>query len=158
MSTNDKKTNFWLKLKKPILALAPMAGITDSAFRQICKKYGADVVYTEMISADGLFYDAKKTLAMLNFHKSEQPVVIQIILLLDLIASLPAKLTIFQQVPYKALLHMIMPLVFTSIITAMVILQMLVKMCMFQLQHLPVHIPKQVLLRFPLPLHLVLPA
>lgn len=62
----------------PILALAPMAGITDSAFRQVCKKYGADVVYTEMISADGLFYDAKKTLAMLDFHKSEQPAVIQL--------------------------------------------------------------------------------
>ncbi len=62
----------------PILCLAPMAGITDSAFRQVCKKYGADVVYTEMISADGLFYDAKKTLAMLDFHKSEQPAVIQL--------------------------------------------------------------------------------
>jgi len=37
--------NFWLKLNKPIIALAPMAGITDSAFRQICKKYGADVTW-----------------------------------------------------------------------------------------------------------------
>lgn len=78
MSIVNKKANFWLKLKKPILALAPMAGITDSAFRQICRKYGADVVYTEMISADGLYYDAKKTLAMLKFDKSEQPVVIQL--------------------------------------------------------------------------------
>ncbi len=72
------KNNFWLKIKKPILALAPMAGITDSAFRQICRKYGADVVYTEMISADGLYYDAKKTLAMLKFDKTEKPVVIQL--------------------------------------------------------------------------------
>ena len=78
MSIVNKKANFWLKIKKPILALAPMAGITDSAFRQVCKKYGADVVYTEMISADGLFYDAKKTLAMLKFDKSEKPVVIQL--------------------------------------------------------------------------------
>ena len=37
--------NFWQKFKKPIYALAPMAGITDSAFRQICKNYGADLVY-----------------------------------------------------------------------------------------------------------------
>ncbi|MFA6422120.1 MAG: tRNA-dihydrouridine synthase family protein [Candidatus Buchananbacteria bacterium] len=74
------KANFWHKLNKnkPILALAPMAGVTDSAFRQICKKYGADVVYTEMVSADGLFYDSKKTLEFLNFTKSERPVVIQL--------------------------------------------------------------------------------
>lgn len=75
------KINFWQKLKKtkkPILALAPMAGITDSAFRQVCKKYGADVVYTEMVSADGLFYDSKKTLDFLRFAKAERPVVIQL--------------------------------------------------------------------------------
>lgn len=95
MSIVDKKSNnFWLKLKKKrprlpapenaanggqaILALAPMAGITDSAFRQMCRKYGADVVYTEMISADGLYYDSKKTLAMLKFAQSEHPIVIQL--------------------------------------------------------------------------------
>ncbi|MFA5021223.1 MAG: tRNA-dihydrouridine synthase, partial [Patescibacteria group bacterium] len=86
------KNNFWLKLqtpsnspfrkggekKQPIIALAPMAGITDSAFRQICRRSGADVVYTEMISADGLYYDGWKTLAMLDFDKSEQPAVIQL--------------------------------------------------------------------------------
>lgn len=73
--------NFWEKLQKtnkPILALAPMAGVTDSAFRQICKYYGADVVYTEMVSADGLYYDSKKTLGLLKFKPSEQPVVIQL--------------------------------------------------------------------------------
>lgn len=70
--------NFWLKLKTPILALAPMAGITDSAFRQICKKSGADVVYSEMTSADGLFYHGKKTLELLKFEKKEQPLVIQL--------------------------------------------------------------------------------
>lgn len=54
-----KKNNFWLELKnkqQPILALAPMAGFTDSAFRQICKEYGADVVYSEMASATALYY------------------------------------------------------------------------------------------------------
>jgi tRNA-dihydrouridine synthase B len=71
-------SNFWKKFKKPILCLAPMAGITDSAFRQICKHYGADVVYTEMTSVDGLYYDSKKTLAMLKFVKSERPIVIQL--------------------------------------------------------------------------------
>ncbi len=71
-------TNFWKKLKPPILALAPMAGIADSAFRQLCKKYGADVVYTEMTSADGLHHQGAKTLKMLEFNKSEKPIVCQL--------------------------------------------------------------------------------
>ncbi|HNP75222.1 MAG TPA: tRNA-dihydrouridine synthase family protein, partial [bacterium] len=70
--------NFWQKIKKPILALAPMAGVTDSAFRQLCKHYGADVVYTEMVSADGLYYDSKKTLELLKFSKAEKPIVVQL--------------------------------------------------------------------------------
>lgn len=72
------KQNFWVKLKKPILALAPMAGVTDSAFRLICREQGADVVYTEMVSADGLYHDSKKTLEFLKFKKKERPVVIQL--------------------------------------------------------------------------------
>jgi len=55
-----------------------MAGVTDSAFRQMCKGYGADVVYTEMVSADGLYYDSKKTLELLRFSKNEKPVVVQL--------------------------------------------------------------------------------
>lgn len=70
--------NFWTKLKKPILALAPMAGITNAAFRLICRKCGADVVYSEMTSSDGLYFQGKKTLAMLKFDKREQPLVIQL--------------------------------------------------------------------------------
>jgi nifR3 family TIM-barrel protein len=71
--------NFWLKLKKqnkPILALAPMAGFTDSAFRQICKSYGADVLYSEMASATALFYNqnVKKntTLDLLQFDRQKE--------------------------------------------------------------------------------------
>jgi tRNA-dihydrouridine synthase B len=52
--------NFWKKINKPILALAPMAGYTNSAFRQICKYYGADVVYSEMASATALNFKGKK--------------------------------------------------------------------------------------------------
>jgi len=76
----NKSNNFWLNLakNKPILALAPMAGITDSAFRQLCRKYGADVVYTEMVSADGLHYQSKKTLELLKFSKTEKPIVVQL--------------------------------------------------------------------------------
>ena len=70
--------NFWQKLKKPILALAPMAGITDSAFRQMCKLGGADVLYTEFVSTDAIVYESKKTFGMLKFSESEKPVVVQI--------------------------------------------------------------------------------
>lgn len=70
--------NFWSKLKKPIIALAPMAGITDSAWRRICRQQGADVVYSEMTSVDGLFYKSKKTLALLKFYHDEKPLVIQL--------------------------------------------------------------------------------
>ena len=70
--------NFWEKIKKPILAMAPMAGYTNSAFRQICKKYGADVVYSEMASAVALNYGGKKTIELLKFQKSERPYVVQL--------------------------------------------------------------------------------
>lgn len=73
-----KQNNFWLSLRKPILVLAPMAGITDPVFCTICRKNGADVVYTEMISADGLHYNSKKTLGMLKILKDEKPVVVQL--------------------------------------------------------------------------------
>ena len=62
--------NFWEKLKKkkrPILALAPLAGFTDSAFRQVCKKYGADVLYSEMASAAALFY----TIGRISSHQAK---------------------------------------------------------------------------------------
>ena len=70
--------NFWLKLKKPIYALAPMAGVTDSAFRQICKQYGAEVVYSEMVSATAIVYNSQKTLALMKFNKKERPFVVQL--------------------------------------------------------------------------------
>ncbi len=70
--------NFWQKLKKPILSTTPMAGITDSAWRQICKEWGADVVHTEFVSVDALYYDSKKSLRLLEYKASEQPVVVQI--------------------------------------------------------------------------------
>jgi len=73
--------NFWEKLQKagkPILALAPLAGFTDSTFRQVCKKYGADVLYSEMASATALFYTAGKadwhntTLGLLKFNRLKE--------------------------------------------------------------------------------------
>jgi len=71
-------SNFWTKLAKPILALAPMAGVTDTAFRQMCKEGGADVIFTEFASADALVYESTKTREMIAFAPQEQPVVCQI--------------------------------------------------------------------------------
>jgi tRNA-dihydrouridine synthase B len=70
--------NFWKKLNRPILALAPMAGITDSAFREICVRNGCDVAYSEMASVSALFFKPKKTLELLKFNASERPYVVQL--------------------------------------------------------------------------------
>ena len=52
---------FWGKLDKPVLALAPMADVTDAAFRRVIAKYAKpDVMFTEFTSADGLALAPKK--------------------------------------------------------------------------------------------------
>ena len=53
--------------------LAPMAGITDSAFRTICAQFGAAVTYTEMVSAKALVYDDKKTSGLLMMEPDHRP-------------------------------------------------------------------------------------
>lgn len=70
--------NFWQKIKTPIYALAPMAGVADSAFRQICKDFGADVVYSEMASAAALAHNPEKTLELIKFTEKEAPYVVQL--------------------------------------------------------------------------------
>lgn len=71
---------FWTKLKKPFFVLAPMADVTDSAFRAIITKYGKpDVLWTEFVSADGLLSPGREVLTKdLIFDKSERPIVAQI--------------------------------------------------------------------------------
>ncbi|MGI6324849.1 MAG: tRNA dihydrouridine synthase DusB [Bacilli bacterium] len=60
------------------VCLAPMAGITDSAFRSIVKELGCGLIYTEMISDKAIMYNNKKTLALLYFTDQERPIVVQI--------------------------------------------------------------------------------
>lgn len=60
------------------LFLAPMEDVTDPSFRYICKRYGADVMYTEFVSSDGLIRDAQGTLNKLNIFDYERPIGIQI--------------------------------------------------------------------------------
>jgi len=59
------------------LLLAPMEDVSDPPFRKLCKANGADMVYTEFISADGLIYEAKKTFQKLEIFDYERPVGIQ---------------------------------------------------------------------------------
>lgn len=78
---------FWADLKKPFFVLAPMADVTDAAFRQIIAKYsrhgekggGPDVFWTEFVSADGLCSPGREVLKRdLAFTKGEHPIVAQI--------------------------------------------------------------------------------
>ena len=49
-----------MRIKKNSLFLAPMAGVTDTVFRALCKKMGADFVYTEFVSANGIIRENKE--------------------------------------------------------------------------------------------------
>ena len=60
------------------LYLAPMEDVTDPAFRALCKRYGADRVYTEFVNADALVRDVASTMRKLTIHDAERPVAIQI--------------------------------------------------------------------------------
>lgn len=67
-----------IELPEKAIFLAPMEDITDPPFRGLCKQFGADMMYTEFISADGLIRDAVKSLKKLDFYEEERPVGIQI--------------------------------------------------------------------------------
>ncbi|MGH4118257.1 tRNA dihydrouridine synthase DusB [Clostridium sp.] len=58
--------------------LAPMAGITDSVFRGLCREHGCGLLYTEMVSAKGLYYGSSNTESLMKVSNLERPVAIQI--------------------------------------------------------------------------------
>lgn len=76
-----------IDFNKKLVCLAPMAGFTDRVFRQICRENGADLVYTEMVSARGVVENEKiaqkysrvnKSLKLAEFSDKERPIIIQI--------------------------------------------------------------------------------
>ncbi len=81
-------SNFWQDLPKPFFVLAPMADVTDCAFRQIITKYGKpDVLWTEFVSADGLMSPGREVLLHdLKYTEQERPIIAQIF------TSKPAKM------------------------------------------------------------------
>ena len=58
--------------------LAPLSGVADSPFRRICKRFGADTVYSEMVSSEGLSRENERTLEVLRFTEEERPIGIQL--------------------------------------------------------------------------------
>lgn len=60
------------------LVLAPMAGVTDLPFRQLCKEQGCGLLYTEMVSAKAILYNNRNTKALLEVREAERPVALQL--------------------------------------------------------------------------------
>jgi len=67
----------WFQNQFP-LYLAPMAGVSDKIFRQFCKEYGADVLTTEFVSAEGIFRRNERTKKYLDFDEVERPIGVQL--------------------------------------------------------------------------------
>ena len=63
---------------RPLLFLAPMAGVTNTVFRRLCKGFGADVLTTEFVSAEGILHRNERTRRYLEFHPVERPLGVQL--------------------------------------------------------------------------------
>src|SRR5215218_6140873 len=72
-----KRFPFPLAARIP-LYLAPMAGVSESPFRRLCRRFGADVVVTEFLSAEGIRRENEATIAKLRFTDDERPIGVQI--------------------------------------------------------------------------------
>ena len=62
----------------PPLILGPLAGLTDSPMRRICRRMGASLVWTEMVSAEGTIRESRRTFKFLDFAEEERPIVFQL--------------------------------------------------------------------------------
>jgi len=67
----------WFRNNFPLF-LAPMAGVSDKIFRQLCREYGADVLTTEFVSAEGIFRRNERTREYLDFDEIERPIGVQL--------------------------------------------------------------------------------
>src|SRR5260370_1392893 len=67
----------WFSNRFP-LYLAPMAGVSDRIFRQLCKEHGADILITEFVSAEGVFRRDQRTREYLDFDEIERPIGVQL--------------------------------------------------------------------------------
>lgn len=67
-----------MPFKNNLLFLAPLAGISETVFRGLCIANGADTVITEMVSAEGLLRNSKKTMRLMAFDETERPIGVQL--------------------------------------------------------------------------------
>src|SRR5256885_2804380 len=74
---STKMNLLWFENQFPLF-LAPMAGVSDKIFRQLCKEYGADVLTTEFVSAEGIFRRNERTREYLDFDEIERPIGVQL--------------------------------------------------------------------------------
>ena len=77
MSANTQ-IGFEHRPPRPVLFLAPMAGVTNSVFRRICKARGADVLATEFVSAEGIMHRNERTEHYVDFAPEERPLGVQL--------------------------------------------------------------------------------
>lgn len=71
--------DFWRRINRPIIGLAPMDGYTDAAFRRVCKSVNPQLlVYTEFVSADGVTHNPNRLKKKLQFDATEQPILAQL--------------------------------------------------------------------------------
>lgn len=77
-ATKLDSTGLLQSLRKNPFVLAPMAGITDSAFRSIIRELGAGIVISELVSAHGIEYKSQRTLQLMAYSETERPVGIQL--------------------------------------------------------------------------------
>ena len=66
------------RMRERLVALAPVASVTDSVYRRICKRFGADYVVTELVSSEGLNRESLKSYELARFTPAERPVAVQI--------------------------------------------------------------------------------
>jgi len=78
LETLQNKKFAWDEMPEGYVCLSPMAGVTDSAFRQICKQHGADAVFTEMASANMMLSAPARSQAFLRYEEWERPIICQI--------------------------------------------------------------------------------
>lgn len=78
MTAPAEQTGFSRRPAQPPLYLAPMAGVTNSVFRRICKERGADILTTEFVSAEGILHRNERTEHFVDFTPEERPLGVQL--------------------------------------------------------------------------------
>lgn len=78
MSASPDTLGFVRRPEHPVLFLAPMAGVTNSVFRRICKRHGAEILTTEFVSAEGILHRNERTAHYVEFLPEERPLGVQL--------------------------------------------------------------------------------